>query len=177
MAGIYIYENFLNAVELTGSQIKDYLEYSSKYFNVITEENVDTTTLVNEDVRGYNYDMAQGLMYEIDITKEPGNRIINMTNLDGSAFDMDKTYNVTLNSYRYNGGGSHLVEAGVMDKGVLTTETTYKSSGTMRDLMIEYLKVVGTWGPEDVEENWKLVPEDLAARAVANQLGAVAADR
>ena len=172
VAGIYIYENFLNAVELTGAQIKDYLEFSSKYFNVITEDNVDSTPLVNPDVRGYNYDMAQGLKYEIDLTKEPGNRIINMMNLDGSAFDMAKTYNVTLNSYRYNGGGSHLVEAGVMDKGLLTTETTYKSSDTMRDLMIEYLKVVKTWGPENVEDNWKLVPEELAVRAISNQLGA-----
>lgn len=172
VAGIYIYENFLNAVELTGSQIKDYLEFSSKYFNVITEDNVDTTPLVNPDVRGYNYDMAQGLKYDIDLRKEPGNRIVNMMNLDGSAFDMEKTYNVTLNSYRYNGGGSHLVEAGVMEKGLLTTETTYMSSDSMRDLMIEYLKVVGTWGPENIEENWKLIPEDLAARAINNQIGA-----
>jgi len=171
VAGIYIYENFLNAVELTGHQLKDYLEYSSKYFNVITEDNVDTTPLVNPDVRGYNYDMAQGFKYDIDITKEPGKRIVNMMNLDGSAFDMDKTYNVTLNSYRYNGGGGHLAAAGVMDKTLLTTETTYKSSGTMRDLMIEYLKVAGTWGPENVEDNWKLIPEDLAARAIDNQLG------
>jgi 2',3'-cyclic-nucleotide 2'-phosphodiesterase/3'-nucleotidase len=172
VAGIYIYENFLNAVELTGYQIKDYLEFSSRFFNVITEENVDSVPLVNPEIRSYNYDMAQGFKYEIDITKEPGNRIINMMNLDGTAFDMDKTYNVTLNSYRYNGGGSHLAEAGVMDKGLLTTDTTYKSSDSMRDLMIEYLKVVGTWGPENIESNWKLVPEDLAARAVANQLGA-----
>lgn len=171
VAGIYIYENFLNAVEMTGHELKKYLEFSSKYFNVITEDNVDSTPLVNSDVRGYNYDMAQGLMYDIDITKEPGERIVNMKNLDGSPFDMDKTYTVTLNSYRYNGGGSHLVEAGVMDKGILTTETTYKSSGTMRDLMIEYLGVVETWGPEDIEYNWKLIPEDLAARAVANQIG------
>ena len=172
VAGIYIYENFLNAVELTGAQIKDYLEFSSKYFNVITNDNVDSTPLVNPDVRGYNYDMAQGLMYDIDLTKEPGMRIVNMTNLDGSASDMDKTYNVTLNSYRYNGGGSHLPAAGVMEKGLLTTETTYKSSDTMRDLMIEYLKVVGTWGPENIENNWKLIPEELAARAISNQLGA-----
>jgi len=172
VAGIYIYENFLNAVELTGHQLKDYLEYSSKYFNVITEENVDMVPLVNPDVRGYNYDMAQGLKYDIDITKEPGNRIVNITNLDGSAFDMDKVYAVTLNSYRYNGGGGHLQAAGVLDKGVITTKTTYKSSGAMRDLMIEYLKVVKTWGPENTVENWKLIPEDLAERAIANQIGA-----
>jgi 2',3'-cyclic-nucleotide 2'-phosphodiesterase (5'-nucleotidase family) len=172
VAGIYIYENFLNAVELTGKQIKDYLEFSSKFFNVITPENVDTTPLVNPDIRSYNYDMAQGFNYDLDITKEPGNRIVNMTNLDGSPFDMNKTYSVTLNSYRYNGGGSHLPEAGVMDKGILTTKTTYASSDAMRDLMIEYLKVVKTWGPENVVKNWKLIPEDLAARAINNQLGA-----
>lgn len=177
VAGIYIYENFLNAVELTGHQIKDYLEFSSKFFNVITEENVDTTPLVNPDIRSYNYDMAQGFNYDLDITKEPGNRIVNITNLDGSAFDMDKTYSVTLNSYRYNGGGSHLQEAGVMDKGILTTKTTYASSDAMRDLMIEYLKVVKNWGPENVENNWKLIPEDLAERAISNQLGAGATDR
>jgi len=91
--------------------------------------------------------------------------------MDGTPFDMNKTYNVTLNSYRYNGGGSHLAEAGVMEKGVLTTGTTYKSSDSMRDLMIAYLKDVGTWGPENIEYNWKLVPEDLAARAIENQIG------
>ncbi len=172
VAGIYIYENFLNAITLTGAQIKDYLEYSSKYFNVITEENVDSVPLVNPDVRGYNYDMAQGLKYEIDLTKEPGNRIINIANLDGSEFDMEKVYSVTMNSYRYNGGGGHLEAAGVLAKGILQTDTTYKSSDAMRDLMVEYLKKVETWGPEDIEENWKLVPEDLAEKAISNQIGA-----
>lgn len=170
IAGIYIYENFLNAVELTGHQIKNYLEYSSKYFNVITEANVDTVPLVNPDVRGYNYDMAQGFIYEINLTKEPGNRIINMKNMDGTPFDLEKTYNVTLNSYRYNGGGGHLEACEAMEKGILKVNTTYRSELAMRDLMIEYLKIVKTWGPENIEQNWKLVPEDLAARAIENQL-------
>ncbi|MBI9109116.1 MAG: 5'-nucleotidase C-terminal domain-containing protein [Spirochaetales bacterium] len=170
IAGIYIYENFLNAVALTGLQIKDYLEYSSNYFNVINESNIGDESLVNSDVRGYNYDMAQGFLYDIDLTKAPGSRIINMRNLDGSPLDMNKTYSVTLNSYRYNGGGGHLTACGAMENGLLTVETTYKSSMAMRDLMIEYLKIKKTWGEGDIEENWKLVPEDLAIRAIKDFL-------
>ncbi|MBF9014577.1 MULTISPECIES: bifunctional UDP-sugar hydrolase/5'-nucleotidase [unclassified Oceanispirochaeta] len=177
IAGIYIYENFLNALEMTGQQIKDYLEYSSNYFNVVTEENVDSVPLVNPDVRGYNYDMAQGFYYEIDLTKTPGDRIVNMKNLDGSAFDLSKTYNVTLNSYRYNGGGGHLAAAGLMEGTELNAETTYISQLAMRDLMVEYLKEKKSWGSGDIESNWKLVPEDLAARAIENQLNAGNAGR
>jgi 2',3'-cyclic-nucleotide 2'-phosphodiesterase/3'-nucleotidase len=166
IAGIYIYENFLNALALTGSQIKDYLEYSSNYYNVITAANVESESLINPDVRGYNYDMAQGFLYDIDLTKEPGSRVINLRNLDGSRFDLNKKYSVTLNSYRYNGGGGHLTACGAMKNGLLTVDTTYKSSMAMRDLMIEYLKVKGSWGADDVEENWKLVPESIAVSAI-----------
>ena len=170
IAGIYIYENFLNAVKLTGQQIKDYLEYSANYYNVIDEDTVDTESLINPDVRGYNYDMAQGFYYDIDLTKEPGERIINLRNLDGTPFDLTKSYSVTLNSYRYNGGGGHLTACGAMENGILTVETTYISSMAMRDLMIEYLKVKKSWGRDDIEENWKLVPEDLAVEAIRNYL-------
>ncbi len=170
IAGIYIYENFLYALEMTGAQIKAYLEYSSNFFNVINESNVDSVPLINPDVRGYNYDMAQGFLYEIDLTKEPGDRIVNMKNLDGSPFDMAKVYNVTLNSYRYNGGGGHLQAAGLITDGIINSKTTYQSSKPMRDLMVEYLESEKTWGPENIESNWKLVPEDIASRAIENQL-------
>ena len=33
IAGLYIYDNTLEAVTMTGAQMKDYLEYSAKYFN------------------------------------------------------------------------------------------------------------------------------------------------
>ena len=166
IAGIYIYENFLNAIELTGDQLKEYLEYSSAYFNVITEENVETTPLVNPAIRGYNYDMAQGLLYDIDLTKEPGERIVNMKNMDGTPFDMEKTYNVTLNSYRYNGGGGHLAACGAVEGTTLKAKSTYLSSQAMRDLMVEFLKKEKSWGADNIESNWKLIPEDLAARAI-----------
>jgi len=155
---------------LTGQQIKDYLEFSSNYYNVITEANVDTTPLVNPDVKGYNYDMAQGFLYEIDITKKPGNRIVNMRNMDGTPFNLEKKYSVALNSYRYNGGGFHLENCGAMQKGILKVKTLYSSTQSMRDLMVEYIKYKKKWGPKDIEYNWKLVPEELAKKAIEKEL-------
>ncbi|MBI9104416.1 MAG: 5'-nucleotidase C-terminal domain-containing protein [Spirochaetales bacterium] len=177
IAGIYIYENFLYALEMTGQQIKDYLEYSSNFFNTLSLATVKKRSLVNEDVRGYNYDMAQGFIYEIDLTEEPGNRIKNMLNLNGTPFDLNKTYEVTLNSYRYNGGGGHLEAAGLMKGGILDANTTYQSSMPMRDLMVEYLKVKGDWGPEDTVVNWELVPDTIADIAVELQLLSAGSDR
>lgn len=170
IAGIYIYENFLYALEMTGAQIKAYLEYSANFFNVINEGNVDSTPLVNQDIRGYNYDMAQGFLYDIDLTKESGNRVVNIKNMDGTAFDLGRVYNVTLNSYRYNGGGGHLKAAGLITDGTINSKTTYQSSMPMRDLMVEYLKIAEKWGPENVENSWQLIPASLASRAIENQL-------
>ena len=58
----------------------------------MTQGNVDSVSIINPDVMGYNYDMAQGLLYDIDLTKAPGARIINMRNMDGSPFDLKKSY-------------------------------------------------------------------------------------
>ncbi|MDC7239027.1 MAG: hypothetical protein PQJ50_01575, partial [Spirochaetales bacterium] len=73
-------------------------------------------------------------------------------------------------SYRYNGGGGHLAACGAMDGTELKAKTTYISQLAMRDLMVEYLKEKKSWGEDDIEQNWKLIPEDLAARAIENQI-------
>jgi hypothetical protein len=40
----------------------------------------------------------------------------------------------------------------------------------MRDLMVEYLKEKKSWGASDIESSGKLIPEDLADRAIEMQL-------
>ncbi len=74
MYSLYIYENTFFAIEVTGQQIKDELEWSAKYFNTYTY-NTTATSLVNSSVAGYNYYMLQGADYVIDITKPVGERI------------------------------------------------------------------------------------------------------
>jgi hypothetical protein len=49
---------------------------------------------------GYNFDQFDGLTYQVDISKDLGQRIVNMKNPDGTGFDLTKTYRVAINNYR-----------------------------------------------------------------------------
>ncbi|MER1995124.1 MAG: 5'-nucleotidase C-terminal domain-containing protein [Arthrobacter sp.] len=58
LAGLYVFPNTLYAVDMTGAQIEEYLEYSAKYFNQTAPgAPVDPETLTNADgTPDYNYD-------------------------------------------------------------------------------------------------------------------------
>lgn len=78
-AGLYPFENTLEARLLTGAQVLEYLEYSAKYY-VRTPAGVpvDPAELTNaENTPDYNYDAVSGLTYDIDIAKPVGSRIVN----------------------------------------------------------------------------------------------------
>lgn len=144
--GMYYYENDLYMMEMTGQQIKDYLEYSARYF-ILKDGKIET----DKNIAGYNYDIAEGIKYVIDVSKPIDQRITKMTNLDGSAFDLTKTYKVALNSYRAEGGGGHLAAAKAQNNPVI-----FKSGKGMRHIIEEYIKKMGTIVPT-VDNNWKLV--------------------
>ncbi|NED54575.1 bifunctional metallophosphatase/5'-nucleotidase, partial [Micromonospora aurantiaca] len=71
IAGLYIYDNTLLASVLTGSQIKDYLEYSAQYFKqVAADAPIDPASWTNANNRpDYNYDQFSGIAYDVDIAK------------------------------------------------------------------------------------------------------------
>ena len=84
VAGLYIYDNTLLAVKLTGAQLKAYLEYSARYFKQVDGAgpyapgdvtNASTPTAPN-GTPDYNYDVVAGLdaplTYDIDIAKPVG---------------------------------------------------------------------------------------------------------
>jgi len=95
---LYRFENTLTKTELTGKQIKNYLEYS--YDGII-----------NKSIREYNFDTADGINYTVDLRKGKGERISITGLCDGRPFSEDATYSVALTSYRFSGGG-HLLEEG-----------------------------------------------------------------
>lgn len=143
---MYRYENFLYVVEMTGQQIKDYLEYSSRFYiwdgKKITE---------NPDVRGYNYDMAEGIGYQIDVREKTGSRIKNLTFLrTGKPLEMKKIYRVAMNSYRATGGGGHMAAAGASEAPVV-----FKANEEIRNILAEYIKKQGTIKPK-ADGNWKV---------------------
>lgn len=151
MYSLYIYENTLFAIKVTGQQIKDELEWSAKYFNTY-DYSKTATGLVNSSVAGYNYDMLQGADYVIDITKPVGQRISDLT-YHGQPMDMKASYTLALNNYRAGGGGF---------LGFKGSPIVYQSSDEVRNLMIQYVKDMGKVDPL-VDNNWHLVPDYLGS--------------
>ncbi|MFJ6001637.1 bifunctional metallophosphatase/5'-nucleotidase [Arthrobacter sp. NPDC092385] len=150
MAGLYVFPNTLFGVEMTGAQVKDYLEYSAKYFNQSAPGTpVDPATLTNAaGTPDYNYDMMSGVSYGIDISKPVGQRITDLS-YAGAPIDPTQRFAVATNNYRQSGGGNfpHIATAPV-----LVNQTT-----EIRQLLIDYLIAEGTIDPADFfVENWKL---------------------
>ncbi|HET8528504.1 MAG TPA: 5'-nucleotidase C-terminal domain-containing protein [Gaiellaceae bacterium] len=113
VAGLYIYDNTLLAVKMTGAELKDYLEYSARYFNQLAPGapvNVDTlTNAVTADaptgIPDYNDDELSGISYDIDIAQPAGSRIENLRLPDGTPVAPDQEFVVAVNNYRESGGG------------------------------------------------------------------------
>lgn len=151
IAGLYIYDNTLEAVTMTGAQIKDYLEYSAKYFATVPAgETFDPTTDVNAGgTPDYNYDMLSGVSYELDLSQPVGDRVENLVLAEGTPVTDDMEFVVAVNNYRRSGGGNfpHVDEAPVV----------YNEQKEIRQLLIDWAAERGVIDPADFYvENWWL---------------------
>ncbi len=155
VAYIYKYPNTLIGVNITGENLKKYMEWSASYYNSFKAG--DLTISFNKKIRGYNYDMFSGLTYEIDLSKEAGSRVVN-ARIKGKALDPKATYKLAVNNYRFGT---------LLKLGLVTNDDKYYDSvaryadipdGRIRDLIIKYTREEkkGTLSPS-VDYNWKLV--------------------
>ncbi|WP_055590672.1 bifunctional metallophosphatase/5'-nucleotidase [Streptacidiphilus griseoplanus] len=154
-AGLYIFENTLEARKLTGAQILDYLEYSMKYFaQVPVGAPVDTATLTNAaSTPDYNFDSVYGVSYDVDISKPVGQRIVNLS-YGGAPIDPAAEFVLAVNNYRANGGGNfpHVASAPVL----------WTNSDEIRNTMIAWVKAKGAIDPADFASvDWRLVREGV----------------
>ena len=128
------------------------------------------TNLPATKVATYNYDSVAGLKYTVDVTKPAGERITILSMDDGSAFDPAKTYSVAINSYRAMGGGGMLERgAGISAADLLSMK--FVTSATTRDLRIyltQWFEKQKGAIPATSDNNWKIIPEDLAAAGKTN---------
>ena len=170
MALIYKYTNTLYKLHMTGSQLKKYMEWSVNYYNTLKPG--DLTISFNPGIRAFNYDMFAGVNYDINISKEPGNRIENLTWPDGTPVKDDDDFDIAVNNYRAN--SQLLVPGEIFDENDLPTveEIDVRGDiGGVRELIRDYIVNVkgGTISPE-VDNNWKITgtswDEDLHQKAV-----------
>lgn len=180
MFTIYPYENQLFVVKMTGAQVRDYLEASyDRWINTISSPSDHLLRIRQFDdarnsqkgwsflERPYNFDSMGGLVYEVDVTKPAGERVRISSFADGSSFSTDSTYTVAMTSYRSNGGGGLLLEAG-MNPDSVEVVSRYPE---IRNLIYEYIRDEGgirsaAIGDPSVIGSWKFVPEKIAREAM-----------
>ena len=146
IAGLYEYENTLVTLELTGQQLKDALEHSARYFREY-QPGKSLNELVDQRIPGYNFDMAEGVTYEIDLRKPFGQRIQNLK-FKGQTLSPAQKLRVVTNNYRVNGGGGFTM---YKDAPVI-----YRSSEEVRELIIDWVERNKNI-PTAANNNWRIV--------------------
>jgi len=161
VADLYVYPNTLYAVKVNGAQVKEWLEMSAGQFNKIDPKETKEQPLVNIGYPTYNFDILDGLKYEIDVTQPAkydkdgkvikenanANRIVNMT-YEGKPVADNQEFIVATNNYR----GSSQTFPGV-SKG----EVVYQSQDETRQIIVKYMQETPVINPA-ADQNWTFKP-------------------
>lgn len=164
MFSLYRYENMLCVIQLTGQEIKDYLEMSYAQWVGTMKSAADHLLLMGEGDTPrlknhyYDFDSAAGILYEVDVTKPAGQRVTIKSMADGKSFDLGRTYRVALNSYRANGGGGLLTQGAGIPKEKLEKRLLTSTDIDMRFYMLNYIQMREAVEPK-VLNHWRFVPE------------------
>jgi 2',3'-cyclic-nucleotide 2'-phosphodiesterase/3'-nucleotidase len=115
VADLYMYPNTVCAVQVSGAQLREWLEHSAQVFNRIDVSNPEPQPLLNPHVPSYVFDVIAGVSYEIDLASPSrygahgkfnphGRRIVNLR-YQGEMVADDQGFVVVTNNYRADSGG------------------------------------------------------------------------
>jgi 2',3'-cyclic-nucleotide 2'-phosphodiesterase/3'-nucleotidase len=148
LASLYLYDNELYAVEGDGRMVKEALENAARFFRTCPEPTCATGPLVDRSVAGYNYDMAQGVEYEIDLTQPVGQRVKKLR-FRGAPLRDAQPLRIAVNNYRSAGSSGYTM--------FRDAPVVWRSGREIRDLMVEYFAGKKRL-PEKPDGNWRIVP-------------------
>lgn len=153
LAGVYPYENTLRAVRISGEQLREFLEHSSRYYRTYEAGR----SIVEPGVPGYNFDVVSGLCYTIDLSQPVGRRV-RMT-YRGRPVAPTDSFTLALNSYRQEGGGGYTMLQGA--------PVVYDRGESLRDLLVAEIRRAGMLDAREYfEANWAIVPAEAEQAAV-----------
>ncbi len=160
---LYVFENWLYRVNMTGEQLRLWLEHSTG--NYTSDWNPEYFG------GGYYTDEIYGLYYEIHYYAPAGSRIQNMQ-YQGQPVAPDQVFSVVMNNYRFTGGAGFMQAAGLTPEDytlidLYTMDTLGNENGQVRNIVAQYIRDQGTIEPT-VESNWQFfmtVEDAIAAGA------------
>ncbi|SCW77770.1 2',3'-cyclic-nucleotide 2'-phosphodiesterase / 3'-nucleotidase [Rhizobium mongolense subsp. loessense] len=170
VADLYLYPNTVQAVVITGEQVKNWLEMSAGMFNEVKPGATDAE-LLNGDFPSYNFDVIDGVTYQIDLSQprkydndgkainETSNRIQNLQ-FDGKPIDLTQKFVVVTNNYRAGGGGKF--------PEIAADKVVFQAPDTNRDVIVRFVHEQGTINPS-ADGNWTFKP--LAGTSAVFQSG------
>ncbi len=170
VADLYLYPNTVQAVVITGEQVRNWLEMSAGIFNEV-KPGASDAPLINGGFPSYNFDVIDGVTYQIDLSVPPkfdkdgntinaaSNRIKNLQ-FNGQAIDPAQKFVVATNNYRAGGGGNF--------PDIGADKVVFVAPDTNRDVVVRYIIDQGTINPS-ADANWTFVP--LAGTSVTFDSG------
>ncbi len=155
---LYPYENTLRAVRITGAQLKSYLEWSARYFEVDAGGRVS----INDSIPGYNYDIVGGARYDIDLRQPVGGRIQRLS-VRGKPVEPTDSFTMAVNSYRQSGSGGYTMLEGA--------PVVYDKAESITEILMDEVRTRQPIDPADyAAAEWAIVPEVYTV-AVRNLFG------
>ena len=147
---IYKYDNTLYRVNITGAQLKQYMEWSVSHYNTWKEGDINIS--FDPAIPGYRYDMFAGVDYEINLSKPAGERIENVM-YKGEPLKDDQELKLAVNNYRFSSAVKAMVGGDEAKE--------WESSQSIRDMIVAYMAEHDPIVPT-VDNNWKITGVDLS---------------
>ena len=159
ISDLYHYPNQLRVVEITGAQLRSWLERSAGAYRQIAP-GAQGATLFDQEYPSYFSDILFGVTYEIDLSSPSRFDITgNLLNPDayrirnlrykGALVQDEARFLVSTNNYRTGGGGGF--EGAQQGRVVLETKKTN------RDVLCDYVRQKGVVSP-DRQRHWRFSP-------------------
>ena len=147
---IYKFDNTLYTVDVTGKELKSYMEWAAECYNQWQPGDINIS--FDPEYPGFLYDMFAGVDYEIDLSRPKGERIVNVL-FQGEPLQDDQVLKLAVNNYRYSSclKALNLVEG----------KRDWESSNSIRDMIVEYFKENSPVSPT-VDNNWRITGVDLS---------------
>jgi 2',3'-cyclic-nucleotide 2'-phosphodiesterase / 3'-nucleotidase len=158
IAALYPYDNELYVIEGTGKMVRDALENAARYYRSCAGDGCGKGPLVNREVMGFNYDMAGGVEYIIDVERPEGDRIHDLR-WHGQPLAPEQKLRIAINNYRAAGSAGYSMFRGA--------KVVWRSGDEIRELMIRYYAEHKSL-PSEASGNWRVLPE-LARRTLERE--------